>query len=139
MSTVPLEIVTPDRLVYAQEANFIVVKGGYGELGILPRHTPLATTVKPCVVKVRTPEGEVFIPVSGGFLEVLPERVTILADTAELPEDIDMDRARKAKERAEQRLAARTDENIERTEMALQRANLRLEALELSGRTNRRA
>lgn len=135
MSTVPFEVVAPDRVVLSREVNMITLRGGDGEIGILPRHMALATTVKPGLVKVKLPEGEDFIAVSGGFLQVLPDRVTLLADTAELPSEIDVDRARLAKERAEQRLQQHGDAaDMARAERALQRAAIRLEAVELSAK-----
>lgn len=110
----------------------VSVKTGGGELGILPKHAPLAATVKPCVVRVKTAQGEGYIPVSGGFLEILPEKVTILADVAELPQDIDIERAEAAKERAEKRLAQRDGIDTLRAEAALKKAIHRLEAAELT-------
>lgn len=132
MSTVLFELVTPDRVVYTGDVEMVTVKGGYGELGILPRHMALATTVKPCLVKLRVPGGEAKVPVSGGFLEVLPTRVTLLADAAELPEDIDVDRARSSLDRANARLAAGglETEEMERMLAARLRAELRLEAVD---------
>jgi F-type H+-transporting ATPase subunit epsilon len=136
MSTVPFEVVTPDKLLLSREVSMVTLRGGYGELGILPRHTALATTVKPGLVKVKLPDGsEDFIPVTGGFVEVLPTRITLLADAAELPGEIDVERARSAKERAEQRLAKSSDGiDVVRAEAALKRALFRLEAIEMSGK-----
>jgi F-type H+-transporting ATPase subunit epsilon len=136
MSTVPFEVVTPDKLLLSREVSMVTLRGGYGEIGILPRHTALATTVKPGLVKVKLPDGsEDFIPVTGGFVEVLPTRITLLADAAELPEEIDVERARAAKERAEQRIAKPSEGiDVVRAEAALKRALSRLEAIELSGK-----
>lgn len=133
MSSVLLDVVTPNRVVLSQEVNMVILRGGGGELGILPRHTPLATTVKPGIVKVRVPEGEDYIFVSGGFLEVLPHQITLLADTAELGGWIDVERAAQAKERAEARIAQPpADFDEERNNIALYRATKRLETAELS-------
>ncbi|MFX4300718.1 ATP synthase F1 subunit epsilon [Alicyclobacillus tolerans] len=128
----PLQIITPDRVLLEREVSMVTVKGGYGELGILPRHTPLATTVKPCLVKIKLENGEAKIPVTGGFLEVLPNAVTILADAAELPHEIDPDRAEASKQRALAKLASNleTEEERKHVEAALLRAELRLEALD---------
>lgn len=135
MSTVPFEVVTPDKLVLSCEVSMITLRGGDGEIGILPRHMALATTVKPGLVKVKFAEGEDFIAVSGGFLEVLPNRVTLLADTAELPANIDVARAKLAKERAEHRLVQHTDQNdVARAERALERAMIRIEAVDFSAK-----
>lgn len=109
------------------------LRGGGGELGILPRHTPLATTVKPGVIKVKLAEGEDFLSVSEGFLQVMPDRITLLVETAEIGSFLDLDRVRLAKERAEKRLAEHADDvQTERAKAALQRANHRTEAAELS-------
>jgi len=133
VSSVLLDVVTPNRVVLSQEVNMVILRGGGGELGILPRHTPLATTVKPGIVKVRVPEGEDYIFVSGGFLEVLPHQITLLADTAELGGWIDVERAAQAKERAEARIAQPpADFDEERNNIALYRATKRLETAELS-------
>ncbi|QQE78774.1 F0F1 ATP synthase subunit epsilon [Alicyclobacillus sp. SO9] len=133
MSTVLLEVVTPNKQVLSQEVNMVTLRGGAGDLGILPRHAPLATTVKPGIVKVKLSQGEEFLFVSGGFLEVLPHQITILADAAEIGGQIDVDRARRAQERAEAR-ALQPPENFDRArnEAALLRALKRLEAAELS-------
>lgn len=132
MLTVPFEIVTPERIVLEQDVRMVTVQGGYGELGILPRHMALATAVKPCLVRIRLEDGaEDVVPVSGGFLEVLPDRVTLLADTAELPGQIDVGRAQIAKEKAERRLSQPTDDvDVDRAKAALSRAQLRLDAVE---------
>lgn len=134
MSTVLLEVVTPDRLLLSHPVEFVVVKGGMGEIGILPRHAPLATTVQPSIVKVRMEGGgEDYIAVSGGFLEVRPDRITLLADAAETSMTLDVERAQRAKQRAEERISQR-GEGIEltRAEAARDRAVRRLQMLELS-------
>jgi len=133
VSTVLLEVVTPERIVVTHEVNMVSLRGGSGELGILPRHIPLATTVKPGVIKVKIGEGEDFISVSEGFLQVLPNRITLLVDTAEIGSQIDIERANRAKERAEKHLSDKTDGvDVMRAETALHRALYRLEAAELS-------
>lgn len=133
MSTVLLEVVTPERIVVTHEVNMVSLRGGSGELGILPRHMPLATTVKPGVVKVKIGEGEDFISVSQGFLQVLPDRITLLVDTAEIGSQVDIERATRAKERAEKRLSDKTDGvDVMRAQTALHRALYRIEAAELS-------
>jgi len=133
VSTVLLEVVTPERIVVTHEVNMVSLRGGSGELGILPRHMPLATTVKPGVVKVKIGEGEDFISVSEGFLQVLPDRITLLVDTAEIGSQVDIERANRAKERAEKRLSDKTDGvDVMRAQTALHRALYRIEAAELS-------
>jgi F-type H+-transporting ATPase subunit epsilon len=137
MITVLFEVVTPDRVVMTQEVRMISIQTDGGELGILPRHAALAATVKPGVVKLKVPKGdsdltEDFLFVKGGFLEVLPERVTLLADTAELASQIDVSRAEHAKERAQARINQRAEGvDLQRAEAALKRAMARLETVHL--------
>ncbi|MDQ0872198.1 F-type H+-transporting ATPase subunit epsilon [Paenibacillus sp. V4I3] len=125
MSTFLLEIVTPERKVYAEQVNMVSVKGVEGELGILPNHIPLVTPLKiaPITVKKQGSKDEI-IAVNGGFMEVRKDKVVILAESAELPEQIDIDRAKAAKERAEKRIAETKQDNVDfkRAEAALQRA-----------------
>lgn len=134
MSTFLLEIVTPERKVYAEQANMVVAKGVAGELGILPNHIPLVTPLKisSITVKKQGSKDEI-IAVNGGFMEVRKDKVVILAESAELPEQIDVDRARAAKERAEKRLAESKQDNVDfkRAEAALQRA---LNRISVSGK-----
>lgn len=124
MSTFKLEIVTPERIVYEKDAEMIVVKGVEGELGILPRHIPLVTPLKIAPVKIKLNGKEEIVVVGGGFLEVRKDKVVILAETAELPGEIDVNRALAAKERAEQRLKDKKRQDIDylRAEIALQKA-----------------
>jgi F-type H+-transporting ATPase subunit epsilon len=123
-----VEVVTPERVVFSGEATMVIARGVAGELGILPNHIPLVTPLKVAPVRVKTTgDKETLIAVSGGFLEVRGDKVTILAEAAELPEDIDVARAQAAKTRAEQRLKEKqADLNQRRAELALQRAMTRL-------------
>ncbi|OAS14572.1 F0F1 ATP synthase subunit epsilon [Paenibacillus oryzisoli] len=125
MSTFLLEIVTPERKVYAEQVDMVSVKGSEGELGILPNHIPLVTPLRiaPITVK-KAGSKDAVIAVNGGFMEVRKDKVVILAESAELPEQIDIDRARAAKERAEKRLAETKQDNVDfkRAEASLQRA-----------------
>ncbi len=129
MSTFLLEIVTPERKVYAEDVNMVVVKGVEGELGILPNHIPLVTPLRISAAKIKQGGKETIVAVQGGFVEVRKDKVVILAESAEFPNDIDVERAQAAKTRAEQRLtSARKDEvDFRRAELALQRAMNRLE------------
>lgn len=128
MSTFLLEIVTPERKVYASEVDMVVVTGVEGQLGILPHHIPLVTPLKIAPVKVKKGNTEELIAVNGGFVEVRKDKVVILAESAEMSSQIDIDRAQAAKERAEQRLSAKTSEiDHRRAELALQRAMNRIE------------
>ncbi|MFM1651207.1 F0F1 ATP synthase subunit epsilon [Brevibacillus sp. B_LB10_24] len=128
MSKMTVEVVTPERVVFSGEATMVIARGVAGELGILPNHIPLVTPLKVAPVRVKTTgDKETLIAVSGGFLEVRGDKVTILAETAELPDDIDVARAQSAKARAEQRLNEKqADLNQRRAELALQRAMTRL-------------
>lgn len=132
MNKMPIEIVTPERKVYEAEANLIIARGGDGDLGIMAGHTPVVTTLKVSALRIKTDKGEDTIAVSGGFLEVKPEKVTVLAEAAELPAEIDVDRAERAKARAEQRKNAAGDIDMIRAELALQRALNRLDVARLN-------
>ncbi|TLS50524.1 F0F1 ATP synthase subunit epsilon [Paenibacillus antri] len=129
MSSMLLEIVTPERKIYGQEVNMVVAKGIEGELGILPNHIPMVTPLRIAAVtaKVQGQKDHV-IAVHGGFMEVRKDKVVILAESAELPEEIDADRAARARERAEARLREARQEKVDfhRAEQALQRAMLRI-------------
>lgn len=124
-----LAIVTPERLVFSDEVRYVQARGAEGELGILPDHAPLITSLKIGVLRIKKDGKWRKAAVHGGFLEVKNNRVVILANACEMAEEIDVERARRAKERAEQRLRARTpDIDIARAEAALARALTRLEA-----------
>lgn len=127
MSTLLLEIVTPERTVYAKDVNMVILRGVEGEMGILPHHVPTVTPLKIAAVVAKIGGKEEKIAVSGGFAEIRHEKVVILAESAELPNEIDLDRAQLAKKRAEDRLRGRKDEvDFRRAEMALQRAMNRI-------------
>jgi len=128
-TTERLEIVTPEKKVFSGDVRFVVVPGELGQLGFLANHAPLMSGLKIGLVKVEQ-EGKTFkIAVSGGFVEVAKNKITILADTAEREDQIDRDRAEQAKERAEKRLLEKqADLDIKRAELALQRALNRLKA-----------
>jgi len=128
---VRLDIVTAERLVLSDDVDVVVAPGIDGELAILPHHAPLMTTLQPGELRVKK-EGEEFsLAITGGFLEVRPDRVTILADAAERAEDIDDARADEAKRRAEERLRGKLDETDQvRVEAALRRSLVRLKVAE---------
>lgn len=131
MSTFLLEIVTPERKVYAEQVDMIVVKGVAGDLGILPNHIPLVTPLKIAPVHIKQGNVNVYIAVSGGFMEVGKDKVIILAENAELPGDIDVERARIAKARAEGRLNDKAEHvDFHRAEMAMQKALMRINVSE---------
>lgn len=128
MSHMLLEIVTPERKVFEKQIDMVVVKAIDGELGILPNHIPLVTPLKIGVVRAKHAEDEELVAVSGGFMEVRNNKVVILAESAELPGDIDLERALAAKVRAEKRMEQRRDEiDFRRAEIALQKALNRIE------------
>jgi F-type H+-transporting ATPase subunit epsilon len=126
--TFQLEIVTPEKKVVETAAEEVQIPGKNGYLGVLPGHAPLITELSVGEIKYRENASEQRLAVAWGFAEVLPDKVTILAESAERPDEIDVDRARKAKERAQQRLASgNTNVDVERALDALHRADARLD------------
>jgi F-type H+-transporting ATPase subunit epsilon len=123
-----LEVVTPQKAVVSEEVEIVVAPGSEGEFGALKGHTTFLTSLKIGTLRYKDANGkERFLFINGGFAEVLPDKVTILAESAERRKDIDVERAKKAKERAEQRLAAKAaDTDLVRAEAALRRALHRL-------------
>jgi F-type H+-transporting ATPase subunit epsilon len=124
-----LEVATPTRLVVSGEADEVVVPGTEGAFGVLPGHAPLLSLVGIGEVMYRTGREEHHLAVSGGFAEVGPDHVTILAETAERPEEVDLARARAAWERADLRLRPQAGEEVDVTRAlaALARAQGRLQ------------
>ena len=126
--TFQLEIVTPEKKVVDTAATEAQIPGKNGYLGVLPGHAPLITELAVGEITYRDGGQEQHLAVAWGFAEVLPDKVTILAETAERPSEIDVERARQAKERAEQRLASGdTNVDVERSLDALHKAETRLE------------
>jgi len=126
--TFQLEIVTPEKRVVDTAAEEVEIPGRNGYLGVLPGHAPLITELSVGEITYRDNSGEQRLAVAWGFAEILPNKVTILAETAERPSEIDVDRARKAKERAEQRLTSGDmTVDVERALGALHRAEARLD------------
>ena len=127
MATMRLEIVTAERRVYSEDVDMLVAPGIDGQLGILPNHAPLLTALQPGEIRADKDGEESYMAVSGGFLEVLSNRVTILADTAERAEEIDIERAEAAVRRAQERIASRaSDRDLQRALMSLRRSQARL-------------
>jgi F-type H+-transporting ATPase subunit epsilon len=123
-----LEIITPERRVLSEKVDEIVVPGLEGELGILPQHTPLISQLQTGILSYRQGTEKKMVHVSGGFVEVLPDQVAVLSDVAERPEEIDLERARKSRERAETRIATGGDDiDFRRAELKLQRAMIRIQ------------
>ena len=129
---IQLEIVTPDRALAREEVDEVVVPGSEGELGILPGHTPLLATLKVGELWYRQGSEKHYLAVAFGFVEVLPDSVTILAQVAERPQDIDVERAERAKRRAEERLAQspaapQSALDFERARVAMMKSLIRLQ------------
>ena len=130
-STIKLEIVTPDRSVLSEDAEYVGVPGTMGQFGVMSNHIPLLSSLTIGSLYYRNESQTKHVFVSGGFAEVSPESITILAESAEVADEIDPDRAQRAKERAEKRMQ-KQEEDINRTraEAALYRAIERINTLE---------
>ncbi len=132
-----LEVVTPDQSVISEEAQIVMAPGEYGEFGVLVGHTSFLTSLKVGGLRFKDSKGaERAVFINGGFAEVLPKKVTILAESAERRKDIDIERAREAMKRAQERLAAesrREDVDFRRAQAALFRAIQRLQLKERQG------
>jgi len=135
MSSIRLDIVTAEKQVYSEDVDMVIAPGIEGQLGILPHHTPLMTTLRPGELRVKKGGEEISLAISGGFLEARPDRVIILADAAERVDEIDLSRAEEARRRAKERLAEKPvgiDEA--RAEAALRRSLARLKVAEMAKR-----
>ena len=124
-----LEIITPDRNFYEGEASMVEFTSVNGEMGVYKHHIPLTTVLAPGIVTITEAEGQKEAAIHAGFVEILPDKVTFLAEIAEWPEEIDVNRANEAKTRAERRLSS-NDPHIDvvRAEAALKRSLARLGA-----------
>ena len=130
MAGIRLDIVTAERQVYSDDVDLVVAPGVDGEMAILPGHAPLMTTLQPGELLIRRGGEETPLVITGGFLEVRPERVTVLADAAERVEEIDAERAEEAKRRAEERLGEKLGAaDMARAEAALRRSMIRLQVV----------
>ncbi len=132
-NTFLLEVVTPERIALSEEVKFVVVPAMEGELGILSNHAPIVAGLRIGVLRYTMPNGEVhYMALSGGLMEVIDNEAKVLAETAEHGREVDLLRAKAAKERAERRLAERQDQiSYVRAQMALLRALARIKASEL--------
>jgi len=131
-----LEIVTAEGTVFADDVNEVVAWGMEGQLGILPHHAPLMTMLQPGDLLIRKDNEEHYLAISGGFLEVRPDKVIVLADACERAEEIDMERAEAARRRAEEILKTRPPEvDTAAAEAALRRSLARIKA---AGKRRRR-
>lgn len=125
-----LRIITPDRVFYENDAEMVEFNTTEGEIGVLPGHIPMTVIVKPGILTITEADGPKEAALHAGFAEILPDSVTILAEIAEWPEEIDLERAEAAKQRAEERIRSRTPEtDLARAETALQRAIARITVL----------
>jgi F-type H+-transporting ATPase subunit epsilon len=127
-----LEVVTPQKSLVSEEADIVVAPGSEGEFGALKGHTTFLSSLKVGTLRYKDAKGqERYVFVNGGFAEVLPSKITILAESAERRKDIDLKRAQKAKDRAEKRLSAKAaDMDMMRAEAALRRALYRIQLRE---------
>jgi F-type H+-transporting ATPase subunit epsilon len=130
--TFQFEILTLQRLFLREEARFVIAPGQEGVFEVLPGHAPYVFALKPGALRIRKPDGkDSYVAVGGGFLVVQKESVTVLTRSAERPEEVDLPRAQRAKERAEERLRNRTPEiEVARAQAALHRALARLKVAE---------
>ena len=121
MNTIQVDVVSAEELIFSGEARFVALPGEAGELGILPKHTPLITRIKPGSVRIELPGGgEEFVFVAGGILEVQPDRVTVLSDTAIRGKDLDDKKAQEARAAAEEALKnAKSDVDLARAQSEL--------------------
>jgi F-type H+-transporting ATPase subunit epsilon len=134
MATLHLEIVTQERRLYTGDVDMVVAPGSDGEMGILPHHASLLTTLKEGVLKVKHDGREDLFSIGGGFLEVQPDRVIVLADAAERAEEIDLARAEEARRRAEELLKERpAGVDIEKALTSLRRAQIRVAVAQKRG------
>ncbi len=136
MATTRLDVVTAEREVFSDEVDEVIAPGVEGQLGILPHHAPLMTTLLPGELLIKKGGEEFYLAITGGFIEARPDRIIVLADAAERVEEIDIARAEEAKRRAEQRLAEGVPGvDTARAEAALRRSLIRLR---VAGRRRRR-
>jgi F-type H+-transporting ATPase subunit epsilon len=136
MAKLDVEVVTGERSVLTEtDVDMVIVPGSDGSLGILPQHAPLISTLATGELRIKKGTTEESIVVFGGFVEVTPNKVIILADTAERTDEIDLARAEEARRRAEQALAAATDKvDLAQAEASLRRAVVRLKVAETKRR-----
>ncbi len=127
-----LEIVTPERLAYEDDVDSVVCPGSEGELGILPHHAPLLSNLGVGELRIRKGGTEEFFAIAGGFLQVLPDKVVVMAETADMASDIDLESAETARREAERALAEGFEEpaDLARARASLQRALLRIRVAE---------
>jgi len=132
MPTSKLDIVTPEKVAFSEDIELLEATAIDGNIGILPGHAPLVTALEIGVLKVVKGDEDIFISISEGFMEVKPQQINVIVRTAELPQEIDVERAESAKKRAEERLDKEVDEKIDeaRARAALERAVSRIRVAE---------
>lgn len=131
MNTLHLEIVTPERLIYSEDVEMVIVPGSEGELGILPHHIPLFTKIKPGEIKIKIGGKEEFLAITGGFLDFSNFKATILADYAVRSEEIELAQAEQAKKKAEEAMKEKkSDVDFAFAEAELRKAILQLKVAE---------
>lgn len=135
--TILLEIVTPDKLVLSEEVDEVTAPGSEGEFGVLPGHTPFLTTLKVGELTYRRGKEVHHMAISWGYAEVTPKKVTILAETAEVAAEIDIERAKAARERAEEKLKklSKEDHDYLVEAAALEKSLIRLQVAQRAGKT----
>lgn len=127
MATIKISVVTAEESVLEDEVDMVVAPGIEGQLGILPRHAPLLTALQPGELRMKKGGTETVLMVTGGFLEVRPDQVIVLADAAERVEQIDLARAEEAMKRAQERIRTHaTDMDLDRANASLRRASVRI-------------
>ena len=137
---IQLEIVTPERLLFDEPVDSVVVPGSEGELGILPHHAPLLTTLGVGELRIRRGGLEESIAIVGGFLQVRPDKVVVMAETADMASEIDLEKAQEARREAERALESgyREGADLAAARAALQQALLRIRVAERRHREGRR-
>lgn len=134
-----LQVVTPERIFYDEDVEMVIFRSTEGDLGVLPGHIPLTAALTSGLFVIKTSEKEYKAVIHGGFAEIKPDKVTILTDAAEWPQEIDVERAQAAKERAENRLKENGKEvTVVRAKGSLVRALARLEVAEYHGHMARK-
>ena len=134
-----LDIVTPERKLVSAEVDEVTAPGFYGEFGVLPQHTPYLCQLGVGVLSYRTGSARYFVSIIEGYAEVGPDKITILAESAERAEDIDAERAQESRQRAQERMAGQKAEeelDFDRAELALKRAITRISVADQSGLNN---
>ena len=122
-----LKIISPEEMFYEGEASFLEFTSVGGDMGVYKNHIPLTTVLAPGIVTITQEDGQKKAAVHSGFAQILGDKVTLLAEIAEWPDEIDWDRAEAARRRAEERLAAKTENlDMARAELALRRALVRI-------------